>query len=196
MGQSTFPPTVQRGLQPDARARESTVPDFGSSPWSADFRARFEKEAAFVRGVLRHLGVPHADRDDLLQEVFFVVCRKLPGYDGRRPFRSWLYGICLRTVSSYRRSAQMRHQESRGHFAIDDFESHVGSDPEHQAEMRRICDELDELLIRMDEDTRRVFVLFSLSGIPMTEVAQLVGCPLQTAYSRLHAARKALRGVL
>ena len=195
MGQSTFPPTVQRGLQPDARARESTVPDFGSSPWSADFRARFEKEAAFVRGVLRHLGVPHADRDDLLQEVFFVVCRKLPGYDGRAPFRSWLYGICLRTVSSYRRSARVRHQSGE-HCAVDDCESDIGFNPELNAERRRIGDALEALLVGLDDDKRKVFVLFALEGLPMIEVARVVGCPLQTAYSRLHAARKAMRGLL
>jgi RNA polymerase sigma-70 factor (ECF subfamily) len=195
MGQIPLSPTVQPGPQSGAMARESTAPDFGSSPWSADFRARFEKDAAFVRGVLRHLGVPQADRDDLVQEVFFVVCRKLPGYDGRAPFRSWLYGICLRTVSSYRRSARVRHQSGE-YCAVDDCESDIGFNPELNAELRRICDALETLLLRLDDDKRKVFVLFALEGLPMTEVARIVGCPLQTAYSRLHAARKALRGLL
>ena len=186
---------MQPVLQPEPTAGESAARDFGSSAWSADFRTRFEKDAAFVRGVLRHLGVPHADRDDLLQEVFFVVCRKLPGYDGRAPFRSWLYGICLRTVSSYRRSARVRHQSGE-HFAVDDCESQIEYDPELNAELLRICDALEALLVRLDEDKRKVFVLFALEGLPMTEVARVLDCPLQTAYSRLHAARKALRGLL
>jgi RNA polymerase sigma-70 factor (ECF subfamily) len=172
------------------------VPEFGSVPdWPADFRARFDQEASFVRTVLRRLGVPLADRDDLLQEVFFVVCRKLPGYDGRAPFRAWLYGICLRTVSSYRRSARVRHQ-SPGHCAVDDCESHIADNPELNAEVHRICSELESLLVRLEDDKREVFVLFALEGLPMTEVARAVGCPLQTAYSRLHAARKAMRGLL
>jgi RNA polymerase sigma-70 factor (ECF subfamily) len=184
-------------MEPSETMARLARPDFGASAQcQPDFRARFEQEASFVRQVLRRLGVPRADRDDLLQEVFFVVCRKLPGYDGRAPFRSWLYGICMRTVSSYRRSARMRHQESQGYWALDDCVSHIACDPEHHAEVRRIWTELDGLLVRLAEDTREVFVLFALKGIPMTEVAEAVGCPLQTAYSRLHAARKAIRGLL
>jgi len=178
-------------------AQAAPEQDFASSTaWSADFRARFEQDASFVRQVLGRMGVPRADRDDLLQEVFVVVCRKLREYDGRAPFRSWLYGICLRTVSSYRRSSQFRHRGSAENFAVDDFESHIGFNPEDNAAFRRICADLDGLLVRLEEDKREVFVLFALEGLPMTKVAETVGCPLQTAYSRLQAARKAIRALL
>ena len=41
-----------------------------------------------------------------------------------------------------------------------------------------------------------VFVLFDIEGVPMDEVAQIVGCPLQTAYSRLYAARRKVEGAM
>src|SRR6266852_8343806 len=113
MGPIPSSPTVQPFVQGGNLARSLPQNAFGASAKRpADFRARFEHDASFVRQVLARLGVPRADRDDLLQEVFVVVCRKLDGYDGRSPFRSWLYGICLRTVSTYRRSAQVRHRGS------------------------------------------------------------------------------------
>ncbi len=49
---------------------------------------------------------------------------------------------------------------------------------------------LDEALDQLDDDKRAVFVLFELEQMPMVDVAEAAGCPLQTAYSRLYAARK------
>jgi len=160
---------------------------------SPDFRSNFQAHAPFVYRILRRLGVPRADRDDLLQEVFFIVHRKLHEYDGRASFRAWLYGICVRTVSTYRRSARVRRQESREYSDVEERESEAALDPELTAESRRACAELEALLGRLDDEKRTVFVLYELEELPMVEVAQAVGCPLQTAYSRLHAARKAMR---
>ena len=160
---------------------------------AARFRSSFEENAPFVRRTLRRLGIPPADSEDLVQEIFVVVHRKLGEYDGRSPFRSWLHGICVRVVSSYRRSARVRYERPQADSALDDRESQVASDPERNAEVRRACLLLEALLIRLDDDKRNVFVLFELEGIAMTKIAKTVGCPLQTAYSRLHAARKALR---
>jgi RNA polymerase sigma-70 factor (ECF subfamily) len=49
---------------------------------------------------------------------------------------------------------------------------------------------LETILNLLDEDKRAVFVLYEIEGLAMREVAEVVGCPLQTAYSRLQAARK------
>src|SRR6185369_5513899 len=156
-----------------------------------DFRSSFEQNAPFVRRSLRRLGVPPADADDLMQEIFVVVHRKLGEYDGRSPFRSWLYGICMRVASSYRRSASVRRRKVEDPGALDECEGSI--DPEQIAEARRTCLMVEALLIRLDEDKRNVFVLFEIEGLAMTQVAAALGCPLQTAYSRLHAARKVLR---
>ena len=51
---------------------------------------------------------------------------------------------------------------------------------------------LRRLLDTLDPDKRDVFVLYELEELPMREVADACGCPLQTAYSRLHAARRVL----
>src|SRR5207244_3827790 len=52
---------------------------------------------------------------------------------------------------------------------------------------------LDAILDEMDEARRQVFVLYELERWPMAEIARAVGCPLQTAYSRLHSARDAFQ---
>jgi RNA polymerase sigma-70 factor (ECF subfamily) len=52
---------------------------------------------------------------------------------------------------------------------------------------------VQELLAELDDDKRAVLVLYEIEGLTMREVAEVVGCPLQTAYSRLHAGRDLLR---
>ena len=61
---------------------------------------------------------------------------------------------------------------------------------EDRASQRESLALLQETLDRLDPGQRDVFVLYELEGLDMTDVASAVGCPLQTAYSRLHAARK------
>jgi RNA polymerase sigma-70 factor (ECF subfamily) len=138
--------------------------------------------------VLRHLGVPGADLQDQAQEVFVAVFRGLEGFEGRSALRTWIYGICVRVASNYRRRAYVRRERS------------VSEPPEQAQEpdQPRAMEEgmgwpaLRRLLDTLDPDKRDVFVLYELEELPMREVAEACGCPLQTAYSRLHAARRML----
>jgi RNA polymerase sigma-70 factor (ECF subfamily) len=150
-----------------------------------EVRAIFDEHSRYVWRALRHLGIPEADIEDLCQEVFVVVQRKLAEFEGRSEVRTWLYGICLRVASDHRRRAHVRHERphadpSEGLTAAPAFA------PDARAEARS---RLKALLDELDEDKRVVLVLYELEGLTMKEVAEIVGCPLQTAYSRLHAAR-------
>jgi RNA polymerase sigma-70 factor, ECF subfamily len=151
-------------------------------------REVFDEHAAYVWRALRHLGVPESEADDLCQEVFVVVHRRLASFEGRSSLRTWLYGICLRVASDYRRRARVRYERPAADPARDLAEP-VGFAPDERAQARA---ELLALLDGLDEDKREVLVLYEIEGVAMMEVAEIVGCPLQTAYSRLHAARAKL----
>jgi len=151
-------------------------------------RQVFDEHAAYVWRALRHLGAPESEVDDLVQEVFVVVHRRLPSFEWRSSLRTWLYGICLRVASDYRRRARVRYERAVADPARDLAESSSLA-PDEQARARA---QLRHLLAALDDDKREVLVLYEIEGIPMSEVAQILGCPLQTAYSRLHAARARL----
>jgi RNA polymerase sigma-70 factor (ECF subfamily) len=135
---------------------------------------------------LRHLGVAEADLKDVSQEVFLVVHRKLPTFDGRSTLRSWVYGICVRVASDYRRAARRRREV----LGEDVPELSLPASQHEQLEQGRALAWLDGVLETLDESKRAVFVLFDMEELPMTEVAHAVGCPIKTAYARLYAARK------
>lgn len=139
----------------------------------------------YVWRVLRRLGVSEADVDDVCQEVFLVVHRKLGEFEGKSALRTWIYGIAIRTASDYRKRAHRRHE-----VATAELPEAPGSDDPHRTlQLRQARTMLDELISALDDDKRAVFVLFEIEQLGMNDVAAALGCPLQTAYSRLHAAR-------
>lgn len=152
-------------------------------------RAIFDEHARYIIRTLRHLGVAEADVEDVGQEVFVTVHRKLPEFEGRSKLRTWLYAICLRVASDHRRRAHVVRERAMESPPVDTGQR-TGAEPDTLAESRAF---VQGLLAVLDDDKRTVLVLYELEGLTMREVAEVVGCPLQTAYSRLHAARDLLQ---
>ena len=73
-------------------------------------RQVFDEHAAYVFRVLRYLGVRDADLQDVCQEVFITVHRKIDSFEGRSSVRTWLYRISQRAASDYRRRAYVRRE--------------------------------------------------------------------------------------
>ncbi len=145
----------------------------------------FREHAPFAWRVLRRLGVPESDVSDVCQEVFIVVHKKLGSFEGKSCLRTWLYGICTRVAADYRKRVLRRRE------IVTDFppEPAIHESAEYELRMREARALLDRILETLDDDKREVFVLYEIEELPMKEVAMALGCPLQTAYSRLHAAR-------
>ncbi len=150
-----------------------------------DAAALFREHAAYLWRALRRLGVRDADVEDVCQEVFVVAFRKLSEFEGRSTPRTWLYGIAVRTASDYRKRASHRRET----LTEAPPEETSRDDPHEAAAGREARTLLDRFLGELDDDKRAVFVLYEVEELTMPEVAEAVGCPLQTAYSRLHAAR-------
>ncbi len=158
-----------------------------SSHGSLDLRQLFDEHARYIWRALRHLGVADADIEDICQEVFLVAHRKLSEFQGRSSPRTWLYGIALRVASDYRRRGYIRRER-----AVADVSELVErrDDRTPEGESRQL---LGKLLALLEADKREVLVLYELEGFTMKEVADMLGCPLQTAYSRLYSARQLLK---
>lgn len=166
-------------------------PGPGSSSAGSDdaFRALFRAHLGHVWRSLRALGVHEADVADASQQVFLVLNANLARWNRVASLRAFLYGICLRVASDYRRRAHRRHERL---FASPPDVASGGLSPEDQVDRRRELVRLDAALNELPAPQREVFVLFEMEELDMSEVAQAVGCPLFTAYSRLRAARKAI----
>ncbi len=155
---------------------------------SAEISELFTAHASFARRLLKRFGVADADVPDACQDVFLVVHRKLPAFDGRAAHRTWIFGICARVAADYRKRAHRRYERLGDANAREAAEHVAGVQPD-----RDLVRRAQRALAELDDDKRRVFVLHELEQLTMPEVAAMLGCPLKTAFSRFYSARKALQ---
>lgn len=157
-----------------------------------DASAVYEEHADFVFRTLQHLGVRDADLDDLFQEVFIVVHRRLHTFSGASRLSTWLFGICMRVASRHRRRAYFKWEQNEAELP----ESHDLQTPEHHYSEQESRRRLDRLLSRLSLEQRAVFVLFEIEGQSCQEIATLLGVPVGTVHSRLHSSRKQVQKTL
>jgi RNA polymerase sigma-70 factor (ECF subfamily) len=150
------------------------------------FEAVYNDQAAFVWRSLKRLGVREADLEDLTQETFVVIHRKLAEFEGRSSVKTWVFGICLRVAADYRKRAHVVRED-----ITDDVpDTEVAASQGDVVARKQARAMLDKVLEQLDADKRATFVMFELEQMPMAEIAEAMEVPLQTAYARLYAARK------
>jgi RNA polymerase sigma-70 factor (ECF subfamily) len=154
------------------------------------FTALFDEHFAYVWRSLARLGVPVHEAEDLAQEVFVVVHRRLAGLDPARSPRPWLFGVAYNVVREHRRRARSRPED----LAFDDLPDVGRSDPGYGA--LEAADLVHAALRRVPEARRAVLVLVDLDGVTMREAAQVLGIPVDTGYARLRVARVELAGAV
>jgi RNA polymerase sigma-70 factor, ECF subfamily len=149
----------------------------------------YAAHADFVWASLQRLGVRANDLDDVLQEVFVIVHQRLHTFDHTAKVTTWLFGICLRAASDHRRRAY-RRREQVGDEPVHEPARTETSTPEDAAVGRQSRARLDRILDELDLEKRAVFVMFEVEELSCDEIAAIVGVPVGTVHSRLHAARK------
>jgi RNA polymerase sigma-70 factor (ECF subfamily) len=149
----------------------------------------------FVWSSARRLGVPPEAMDDVVQEVFIVIHAKLETLEKPEALRSWIYGVVRRSVSTQRRSERARASTSPAAGGADEAVSR-GPTPLEQTETNAALQVLASLLAELDEPKREVLALVELEELSVPEAAAALEIPLNTAYSRLRAARLAFEAAL
>jgi RNA polymerase sigma-70 factor, ECF subfamily len=153
-------------------------------PEGDDVRALFQREFSWVWNTLRRLGVRPVDLKDQCQEVFLTVHHLLPDYDSSRPLRPWLFGIAYRVAGRYRTS-RAKHPVMEAVELADD------SPGAHEAlEAKEARTLVLEAMQSIEIGRRAVFILADVEERTVPEIAETLGIPLNTAYSRLRVARE------
>lgn len=145
----------------------------------------YRRHGDFVWHTLQRLGAADADLEDLFQEVFVVVHRQWPAFEGRSQVTTWLFSITERVLSTWRRRAWRRREAPTD---APPEQSTAGAQDDRFAEMEARA-ALTAVLDAMSPEHRIVFVMAVVEELPQPEIAHQLGIPLGTVYSRLHAAR-------
>ena len=166
-------PAVAHALEHDA---VPAVPSFDDV---------YAQHAPFVWRTLRTFGVGDAQVEDAVQDVFVVVHRRLPEWEGRAAITTWLFAIARRVASSYRRRGGAHPTEE----LVD--EPAGAADTFAAMSRAQAAATVVAILKELDEDKRTVFALVELEQLSVPEVARMLDINLTTAYSRLRLARHA-----
>ncbi len=179
-------------------------------------RAAAGEEPAFERLVERHQHRAYAlarrlvgsdgDAQDVLQESFLSVYRKLGSFRGESLFSTWLHRIVTNAALMHLRARSRRRQEP-----LDAFLPRFDANGRHVAEPAALdaaaqaAERLDRGLLaekaragiaRLPDLYRAAFVLRDLEDLPTAEVAERLGVGADVVRQRVHRARMMLRGYL
>jgi RNA polymerase sigma-70 factor, ECF subfamily len=149
----------------------------------------YETHFDYVWRSIKRLGVPSSDVVDVTHDVFVVAWRQRHQLDPERPLRPWLFGVCFRLASAFRRRAWFR--SLRHGVEMDSADWRPG--PEQTALLKADFESLTRAIARVPLKQRAVVLLHDFDETPAAEVAAALGIPLKTVYSRLDAGRKRFR---
>jgi RNA polymerase sigma-70 factor (ECF subfamily) len=139
-----------------------------------------------VHALCRNLLGNAADAEDAAQETFLAVARALPGYRGEASVKTWVHRIAIRVALKLRARRQPRGE-------LDPGASDQGPDPiaDHVA-----ADAMARALAALSFEHRLVISLFAVAGMTHAEIADTLGVPEGTVWSRLHHAKHKLGELL
>jgi RNA polymerase sigma-70 factor (ECF subfamily) len=163
------------------------VPTRPIEPPRPSFRQIYDEHFAFVWRAVAYRGVPQSAMDDVVQEVFLVVHRKLDEFEGRSTLRTWLSAIVRNVVADHLRK---RGNQRTGQENIDEQPLRSAHDPGRALEQRDDVALCEQLLSAMNDVQREVFVLYELQQLTTREIAELTDTNENTVHTRLKAARK------
>lgn len=141
------------------------------------------------------------DAEEVMQDVFLTVYRKIESFNGRAAFSTWLYRITANTalikLRGRRREPHLSIEEAGPVFTADGSFARPVADwsdlPENHlltAELRQV---LEQAIEALPLDSKAVVVLRDIEGLSNREVAEILGTTVLAVKSRLHRARFALR---
>ena len=160
----------------------------------ADFNSVYATWYGAVTRWIRALGMDAANTEDLAQEVFIVVHRRLHAFDGANT-AGWLYRIAIRQIRDFRRLRWIKSFFKRS-IPLSDRIVSLGPTPLMSFETREKQRLLERLLAELSAPMRATFVLFEIEGYTSDEIAALQQVSVNTVRARIHRARKKLLGLL
>jgi RNA polymerase sigma-70 factor (ECF subfamily) len=158
--------------------------------------ALFERHEPAVRRYLGRLGIAPSDADDLVQATFLEITHAAARFDPKYPARSWLLGIATVMVRRHRRSIGRAAVRVAAWAASLRSEPAPPRTPAELLEAGEAIGRVERAFARLSPKKREVFVLVTLEGLSGEEAASALQIPVNTVWTRLHHARRALRAAL
>ena len=158
---------------------------------SKEFTAIYREHSPVVLRMARRLGIPEAGLDDVCQDVFLTVYKRIGDFQARSSLRTWILGILYNVVLVHRRTAMRKNASARSVGQADpDSLPNRGDNPESRASQRQAIRLADIALNKIEESKRKVLLLAEFEELSLLEIAQSLDANINTVATRLRTARK------
>jgi len=158
------------------------------------FEELFRRHRRLVYGLCLRMTQDVAEAEDVTQEVFVLLFRKVGGFRGEANFTTWLHRLTVNQVLMRFRKNKARREE-----ALEDEEGHTYEPVRAPAlKASQLIDRitLENAIAKLPPGYRAAFILHDVEGYEHEEVARILGCAVGTSKSQLHKARTKLRKIL
>jgi RNA polymerase sigma-70 factor (ECF subfamily) len=134
-----------------------------------------------------------SDAEDLTQDVFVQLFRKLKTFRGKASFNTWLYRLTVNEVlMHFRKRAVKAERTTKDETTLEAIED--GTQNGRVSVVDRIS--LDEAIRQLPPGYRAVLILHDAEGYEHEEIGSILGCAVGTSKSQLHKARMKVRQLL
>ena len=162
------------------------------------FQALYDRHKRRVYSLCLRMTANTAEAEDLAQEAFLQLYRKIETFRGESAFSTWLHRLSVNVV--------LMHLRKKGLPVVSLEETTQGGEEDTPkkdfgAEDLALAGSIDRLQLQRAVDDlppgyRTIFVLHDVEGYEHNEIAQIVGCSIGNSKSQLHKARMKLRDLL
>lgn len=186
-------------VDPSTELGDATLVERAQAGDLEAFRLLFERYQRRVHNAVYPIVGTAADAEDVTQEAFVRAFRALGGLREGQAFLSWLYRIALNLARNYVRDRRARLWESLDEqiaWGDERFERQVAddtADPAALVEEREVQEVVRRAIGSLSPAHRDVIILHHLQGLPVDEIAGIIGCSVGTVKSRLSRGREALK---
>ena len=158
------------------------------------FEMLYERHNRRVYSLCLRMTQNPAEAEDLTQEAFIQLFRKIGSFRGESAFTTWLHRLTVNQCLMHfrKRSVKLERTTEEGETPVQVVRG--TENPNSMPVLDRIA--LDNALEQLPPGYRTVFVLHDVEGHEHEEIAKILGVAVGTSKSQLHKARMKLRGIL
>lgn len=189
----------ESGLLRPVESFDETAPDIVLCRLAASgnipaFELIYERYHRRTYSLCLRMTSSQTEAEDLTQEVFIQLFRKIGSFRGDSAFSTWLHRLTVNQVLMHFRRRSVKNERTSDDGEMPEQTVHGTADPTRMPVVDRIA--LKNAIAELPNGYKRVFVLHDIEGFEHEEVARMMGISIGTSKSQLHKARLKLRGLL
>ncbi|MFL6375663.1 MAG: RNA polymerase sigma factor [Pyrinomonadaceae bacterium] len=186
--------TAEKRVADVTKAKDFELAQAASNGDMASFEEIYRRHHRRVYSICLRMLQNASEAEDLTQDVFIQLYRKIGSFRGDSAFTTWLHRMTVNQVLMHFRKRTVKFEKTTEEGETPDQIVSGTANPEKMRIVDKIA--LDNAIAQLPEGYKNVFVLHDVEGFEHEEVAKILGCSVGTSKSQLHKARLKLQKLL